>query len=102
MSEAGHVEIIYIDSNGDARKTGLGAAGATWDETLECFAAAKAQQCDTKEAEFLCDLHDKEGDIIETVGLSRRSVEQISGEVAKSDDEYVRFDYDFWDKIRAA
>lgn len=100
MSDSGYVEIIYIDSNEDARKTGMGAVGATWEETRRCFNVACSQQCDIESAEFLCDLHDTDGDIIETVGLTRSAVEWITGETAKSDDEYVAYDKNFWSTVQ--
>lgn len=90
------MEMIYIDSDGHARKTGVGAIFDTNAETLAAFRSAKPHDVGTERAEFLLDYYNRKGDLTDTIGITRSVYERITGEQAKSDAEYRALDAEYW------
>ena len=77
-------------------KTGVGAIGATDSETQHLFESAKKKNCDSNFANFVFDLHDDHGDIVDTIFLTAEDYTAITGENAMSREEYEKIDSDFW------
>ena len=97
-----YMEMIYIDSDNAARKTGVGCECETPAETWAAFRSAKALEVPINEASFLLDYHNRRGDLVDTIPLSRDGFEQITGERARSDAEYRTFDAEFWRGVKAS
>lgn len=92
-----YMEMIYIDSDGDARVTNVGAAMANARETRKAFKDLKARygEGDFSSAAFLCDLHTANGDIEDTIAIRREDFTAITGEPVLSDAEYRKIDNDY-------
>lgn len=97
-----YMELIYIDSDDDARKTGLTRSldtdAATWAE----FRRHEKHRVDYREASFLLDYHNRKGDLSHTIPISAKGFEAITGTPAKTDAEYRKLDETFWNEIRNA
>ncbi len=97
-----YMEMIFLDSDDAARKTGVGCECETAAETWAKFRAARSLAVPISEAAFLLDYHNRKGDLADTIALSRDGFELITGERALSEDEYREFDRKFWDDILRA
>ena len=95
------MEMIFVDDQGRAYKTGIGAMGKTDDETLQLFGSAKALEDRGSGEGFLLDLLNDSGEVVDTIPLSSTGFEQITGEKAKSAAEYREFDKAFWAGVKA-
>lgn len=92
------MEMIYIDKENNARKTGVGAKMETQAKTWAAFNSARRLEVPSDKAEFLLDYYNRFGNLCDTILLSRAGFEEISREVAKSDDEYRKIDTEYWAK----
>jgi hypothetical protein len=97
-----YMQMIYIDSKGDARHTGVGAAMETNAATRRAFNAPRPLAAPFDQAAFLCDYHDRKGDLVDTIAIRREDFTRITGEPVKSDAEYRRIDAEYWREARAA
>lgn len=95
-----YMQMIYIDSDGDARQTGVGAAMETNAATRKAFNALRPLAAPFDQAAFLCDYHDRNGDLVDTIAIRRDDFTRITGEPVKSDAEYRRIDADYWREAR--
>lgn len=93
-----YMEMIYINKNGDARKTGIGAAMATDAETLIAFESNKSLA--VKTGDFLLDYYDASGDLVDTIPITKESFKAITGERVESDEFYNQKDADYWNRTR--
>lgn len=91
-----YMEMLYIGKRDHALKTGVGAAMESDLETWAAFRSAKRIGVPIKDAEYLLDYYNRQGDLSETIGLTREGYERISGEIAKSEAEYQGIDAAFW------
>lgn len=93
-----YMEITFIDSASEGRKTGKGAAMKTNEETKTSFLSNKPYESSLETCQFLLDLKDADdGDaILDTIGLDAKQVENITGEPVKTEQEYLEFDASFW------
>ena len=101
MHDMSYLEMHFIQG-ARALKTGV---GARWDsdyETLAVLESAKMFCVSKAEAEFTLDHYDDAGRLLESVPLSRRGFEIISGEDALSASEYMAYDTMYWALHRAA
>lgn len=96
-----YIEAIYIDTDGQARKTLVGCECDTPADTWATFNAARAVAVPLDRADFLLDYHNRKGDLADTIGVSREGFEEVTGERALSDAEYRAIDREFWDDVRA-
>jgi hypothetical protein len=90
------MEMIYIDSDNQARQTGIGAIFETNAETLAAFRSAKRCDVGHARADFLLDYYNRRGDLSDTIGLTRADFERISGERVLSEAEYREIDAAYW------
>lgn len=95
------MEMIYIDSDRQARKTNVGAIMDTPMETWLAFLSAKRLDVGLEGGEFLLDYYNRKGDLADTIALSRRSFERITGQKALTDAEYREIDRAFWSELSA-
>lgn len=96
-----YMEAIYLGSSGDGYKAGVSAEFATDTDTTEAFESARCHDIDINEAEFIIDLHEDNGDIVDTIGVSAESYTQITGEPALTEAEYKDIDRGYWNAARA-
>lgn len=96
-----HMEMIYLDSGNNARKTGMIHALGTDDETVARFEAHKALEVERNHAKFLLDLYDASGDIIDTIYLDASGFQAVTGEKPKNDAAYRRTDDAYWTRAQA-
>lgn len=95
-----YMQLIYIDSDGDARQTNMEAMRETDAETWAAFRSYRRFAVDFKDARFLLDYHKANGDLADTVALSIRGFEVVTGQPAKTDAAYRKIDRDYWRKAR--
>lgn len=95
------MEMIYIDSDGHARQTGIGAIFDSNADTFAAFRSAKPHDVGPERAEFLLDYYNRKGDLTDTIGITRAVFERITGEQAKSDAEYRAIDAAYWASAQA-
>lgn len=100
MSDAMYMQAIYIDDNGDARQTGFGAVMETDTQTVDAFKSAKLHEVPINDARFLIDLHDRNGDLLETIPVGERGYTKVTGEPVLTDEEYVQIDANHWESVR--
>lgn len=95
-----YMEAIYLGENGDGCKTGVGAEWETDDGTTEAFESARQYDMDIKKAMFLIDLHEDNGDIVDTIAISTKNFIKITGEPVFSEAEYIETDHKYWANAR--
>lgn len=95
-----YLEFEYIDKDNAGRKTGVGCEGETDRETMKLFNNARKFSSPIETCDFLLDLKKDDGDIIDTIGISKEVFRKISGTEPLSDEEYVELDTNFWQGIR--
>jgi hypothetical protein len=91
-----YMQMIYIDSDRNARHTGVGAAMETDAATWAAFNALRPRSCDINDAAFLLDYHDANGDLVDTLAIRREDFAAITGEKALSDAYYRQKDNEYW------
>lgn len=96
-----HMEMIFIDSDGHARKTGVGAIMDTPEETWRDFRSRKCLDVGCKDADFILDYYNRNGNLSDSIGIKRQDFEQITGEKALSEAEYREIDREYWEKAIA-
>lgn len=95
------MEMHYIDSHDQARKTNVGAIFDTNAETYAAFLSAKRLDVGGQKADFLLDYYNRRGDLSDTIGITRASFERITGQPVLSEAEYLKIDADFWRDVGA-
>lgn len=90
------MEMTFLCSNGDGLKTDVGAIFDNNAETYAAFLFAARLGVAIDDAEFLLDYYNREGDLSDTIGLTRAGFERITGNQAKSEEAYRAIDRDFW------
>ncbi len=96
------MEMIYIDSEDNARHTNIGRSAesnaATWAE----FNSYRHLDVGPEKARFLLDYHNSKGDLADTIRLDVSGFITITGERPKSDDVYCAIDAEYWAAVRCA
>ncbi len=93
-----YVEIIYVDSESQGRKTGLFFEWETPEATWAAFRAARIHDVGVKACQFLVDYYNRKGDLSHTIGITAAAFETITGKKPESEEYYRNFDRDFWKK----
>lgn len=97
-----YMTMIYIDDDGDARQTGVGAAMGTNAETWAAFNRHRAAEVPMDKARFLLDYYNAKGDLAGTILLDSAAFGAITGEKIKTDAEYRQIDEEYWRDAREA
>lgn len=95
-----YMQMIYIDSDDNARQTGLGAAMGTNALTWAAFNSYRHLEVPESRARFLLDYYNAKGDLGDTILLDAAGFETISNEKIKTDAEYRTIDTDYWAAAR--
>lgn len=98
---ASFLEMIFIDSDGDARQTNMRLVRSTDAEAWAYFRSLRRYGVDIKRAQFLLDYHKTNGDLADTIALDAAGFTAITGQQPKTDAAYRKIDQDFWDEVRA-
>lgn len=93
------MEMIFIASDGNALKTGVGAAGATNAETWAMFRNARRAAVPQLRAQFLLDYYSAKGDLVDTIFLDASGYRLITGERVKTEAQYRKIDAAYWAKV---
>lgn len=101
MKYTSRMEMIFIDTDGQARKTGIGAIMDTPLETWLAFLSAKSLEVSAERAQFIIDYYNRAGELSDSIRIDAAGFRQITGEDPKSDAEYRQIDRDFWRDVRA-
>jgi len=88
------IEVTYIDSERNARHTGLFLPTET-DEIFNSF-----RRLESKRPRFLLDLWTPNKERIDTIGISKASFTRITGKKVESDDYYRKIDDKYWEEER--
>lgn len=96
------MEMIYIDSEDDARQTGLQRSLATDADTWDEFRSFRKYSVNIKQARFLLDYHNRHGDLSDTIAIDDAGFRAITGQQPKTDAEYRKLDADFWTEVSAS
>jgi hypothetical protein len=94
-----YMEIIDCRHRGS--KTGKGAAYETEADARVAFERIRAIEVKKRRAEFLCDLHADNGDLLDTILIDAAGFEALTGSTPKSADQYDEYDTAYWRKAIA-
>lgn len=95
-----YMQMIYIDTDDQARQTGVGAAMHSNAATWAAFQSYRKFEVSKDRARFLLDYHNGKGDLGDTILLDEGGFVAISGEKVKTDAEYRKIDEDYWAEVR--
>lgn len=95
------IEIIYIASDDNARKTDMAHAGKSNAHTWATFKDFRRYAVDIKAARFLLDYYNAKGDLADTIPISTEGFTAITGQSPKSEAEYGEIDRRYWDAARS-
>ena len=91
-----YMEFVFLDSQGAARLTGVGAIFKNDAETTKAFESCRGDALDVEQARFILELHEDNGDLVDSVPVSIRSFSTISGESFQGEAHYVEYDQNYW------
>jgi len=97
-----YMEMIFIDSDDQALKTGVGAAMDTAAATWAAFRSYRRFAVDKDSATFLLDYYNKRGDLADTICLDDDGFVAITGERPKDEAQYRAVDDQYWRDARTA
>lgn len=90
-----------IDCRGQGAKTGEGAAYATEAKARVAFNLARFLAVPERRAAFLLDLHNPNGDLLDTILLDAAGFEAIVGKPPQSAEVYASYDKAYWQQALA-
>lgn len=97
-----YIEILYIDSDGQARKTDMEHVGASNAETWEEFRSLRRYAVDSETGRFLLDYHNGKGDLADTICIDIGGFVAITGSQPKTDAAYRAIDLQYWRNAQSA
>lgn len=101
-----YIEAIYVDKNGNGYQTRVGAEWESDAKTTEAFESIRSRTADIKSAPFILDLHEENGDIVDSIAVTAQDYSRITGEPVLSEAEYIAIDDKYWadlsDELKAA
>ena len=95
-ADTGYLEIIDARTD-NALITGEGADFGSYEANVEQFNKAKIL-LETSSGRFLVDLHDSNGDLVDTFRMNARGFRYLTGRVPKTIRQYKLIDAAFWRK----
>jgi hypothetical protein len=96
-----YMEMIYIDSDDNARHTNVRCAMETNALTWAAFNSYRHMEVGEKKAQFLLDYHTRDGNLGDTIRLDAAGFAAIANEPILSDAEYRAIDQGYWAKAQA-
>lgn len=95
-----YMEMIYIDSKNQARKTRVGAEFDTDHLTFVAFQSTKRLAVPMETAQFILDYYDPNGDLVDSVPLSAAGFRFITKTEPLTEADYLRIDAEYWAEVR--
>lgn len=95
-----YIEIIYIDSEDQVRKTNMERVGATNAATWAEFRDLRRFSVEKASARFLIDYHNAKGDLADTICIDVGGFVAITGSQPKSEATYRAIDRQYWENAR--
>ena len=96
MCNVSYMELIFIDSEDQARKTNLALSLPTSAQTWAAFLGYRKFGVDIKQATFLLDYHKGNGDLSDTIAIDDEGFRAITGQEPMPEEAYIQIDTDFW------
>ncbi len=96
-----YMEMIYIDTDDQARHTDVSAAADSNRATWAAFQSYRHLDVGSERAQFLLDYHNAKGDLASTIYLDAKGFTAVSGENPKTDTAYRKIDRNYWTEVRA-
>lgn len=97
-----YIEIIYIDSDGQARKTDMEHVGDTNAATWAEFCDLRRFDVEKDAARFLLDYHNSKGDLAGTICIDVGGFIAITGSQPKPEATYRAIDRQYWRDAQSA
>ncbi len=97
-----YMQFVFLDSQGAARLTGVGAIFKNDAETTRAFESCRSEALDIRQARFILELHEDNGDLVDSIPVSIRSFSLISGEPFQGEAHYEEYDRNHWAAARKA
>lgn len=91
-----YMQMIYIDSDDQARHTNVAAAMETNALTWAAFRSYRHLEVSKERAQFVLDYYNAKEELAATILLDADGFARISGESVKTDAEYRQIDSDYW------
>ena len=91
-----HMNAIFVNEQGEGYQTGVSADFGSEKATKEAFYSLKPEATNSREAPFIIDLWDCNGDLVESVGISAELYKRVTGEPVLSEEEYRKINSDYW------
>lgn len=95
------MELIFIDSEDLAQKTGLTRSLDSDAETWAEFQSYRRFGVEIEEAKFLLDYYNRKGDLADSIAIDANGFTEITGQAPKTDATYRKIDRDFWRAAQA-
>lgn len=95
-----YMELIFIDSEHQARKTRVGAEYDTDYLTLLAFRSTKRLAVPIETAQFILDYYDTNEDLVDSVALSAEGFRFVTGQEPLTEADYLRIDAEYWAEVR--
>ena len=92
------MEMIYIDFEDCGRRTNVGAEFETKYQTKRAFESLRNSKVEIDKADFICDLYEENGDLIDSIGINAVTFNAITGEPVLSEAEYISIDEKYWEQ----
>lgn len=96
MSNNLYLDTTHLAPNGDGFKTGISVVMNTDKETKRSFLSYKSLEIDVEKAQYILDLRDDEGSILDSVSITGEAYASITGEPVLTTEEYIELDAAFW------
>ncbi len=94
------MEMIFIDpKTNHGLFIGVGAEDR-FGVLLSMFDSYRDLNCPANEAEFILDLHDESHELVDTLYLTASGFEKITGEKAKTAEEYRKYEEEYMARAR--
>lgn len=97
MSDGPYLTMTFVDPEGDARMVNLEYRGADAPVHFERYRHLNIE--DKQRFTFLFDLHDVNGDLVDTICLDDAGFEVVTGKKPEPPEHYIKFDQEYWAAI---
>ena len=87
------IQVLYIDSEHEARATNIRLAHWNDAATQRSFEAARKWAVPVQQAKYVFDLHNRAGELVDSVSVDDEGFRAITGKEPLSETEYLRIDF---------
>lgn len=90
------MEGSYLGKMDVEYKTGVGAEWKNDADATEAFESIRQYEMDIHKAEFLIDLYEDDGVMIDTIAVNAENYTKITGEPVRTKAEYIKTNHKYW------